>query len=334
MAGATILGCADTALGAGEAAFFRQADPWGFILFARNVESPAQLRRLTGDLRAAVGRDAPVFVDQEGGRVQRLRAPQWREWRPPLVQARAAGPLAARAFWLRARLIAHELRASGIDGNCAPCLDLAMPQTHPFLRNRCLGETAEAVAANGRAWVEGHLAGGVLPVVKHIPGHGRATLDSHHALPHTPAPLTELTAQDFAPFAALAEAPLAMTAHVVFEAVDPAPATTSSAIIGLIRHRIGFRGLLMTDDISMNALSGSVGQRAAAALAAGCDVILHCNGKPAEMEEAVAAAGRLSAPATARADRALAARCLPDPVDIAACEAELRLLTGGAAYAG
>lgn len=334
MTGATILGCPGPDLGPDDAAFFRAADPWGFILFARNVDSPAQLRRLTGDLRAAVGRDAPVFVDQEGGRVQRLRAPHWREWTPPLTMVQAAGAAAARACWLRGRLIAHELRASGIDGNCAPCVDLAFPETHPFLRNRCLGETAADVVLRGRAWADGHLAGGVLPVIKHMPGHGRATADSHLALPRTDALAKDLETQDFAVFAALADMHLAMTAHVVFAALDAAPATTSATMIGLIRDRIGFAGLLMTDDLSMNALSGSVGERASAAISAGCDIALHCNGKRPEMEAVVAASGVLGAAARARADRALAARRLPDPVDIAAVEAELRLIAGGAVYGG
>lgn len=334
MTGAAILGCLGEGLAPDEAAFFREADPWGFILFARNVQDPAQLRRLTGDLRAAVGRDAPVFVDQEGGRVQRLRAPYWREWASPLGMVQAAGDQAARACWLRGRLIAHELRACGIDGNCAPCLDLAFPETHSFLRNRCLGSTPADVSLRGRAWADGHLAGGVLPVVKHMPGHGRATTDSHHALPYTDATADDLATQDFAPFAALADLPLGMTAHVVFGALDAAPATTSATVIGMIRETIGFGGLLMTDDLSMNALSGTVGERAAAAVAAGCDLALHCNGKPEEMAAVVAAAGRLSPAAAQRADRALAARRLPDPVDIAAAEAELRLITGGAAYAG
>lgn len=334
VAGATILGCLGPDLSADEAAFFRDADPWGFILFARNVESPAQLRRLTADLREAVGRNAPVLTDQEGGRVQRLRAPYWREWSPPLMLAQATGADAPRAFWLRSRLIAHELRACGIDANCAPCLDIATRQTHPFLLNRCLGQDAATVASIGRAVAEAHLAGGVLPILKHMPGHGRGTADSHHALPTTPAPLTELEGTDFAPFAALSDMPMGMTAHLVFSAIDSAPATTSAAMIALIRHRIGFQGLLMTDDLSMNALSGDVGTRAGAAIAAGCDVALHCNGKRPEMEQVVAAAGRLSAPAAVRAARALDARHLPEPVDIAALEAELRALAGGAAYGG
>ncbi len=322
--GATILGCLSTALAPDEAAFFREADPFGFILFARNVDTPGQLRRLTADLRAAVGRDAPVFVDQEGGRVQRLRGPHWREWDAPLDEVRRHGPRAAAVLALRYRIVAAELRAVGIDANCAPCLDLARPETHPFLRNRCLGEDAVTVAALGRAVADAHLAGGVLPVIKHIPGHGRAVTDSHLALPRTDADPADLFATDFAPFAALADLPLAMTGHVVFDRIDPGvPATASATVIGLIRRKLGFGGLLMTDDLSMQALSGDPGQRAGAAMAAGCDVALHCNGRRAEAEQVVAAAGALTPAATTRAIRALSMRRAACEVDIAALEADL-----------
>lgn len=328
---AAILGCAGPVLSPGEAAFFREADPWGFILFARNVEDPAQLRRLTGALRAAVGRDAPVLVDQEGGRVQRLRAPHWREWLPPLDQvARSAPGMAERGLWLRYRLIAAELRAVGIDADCAPTADIAGADTHPFLRNRCFGADPARVARAARACAEGLLAGGVLPVVKHMPGHGRAAVDSHHALPVVAADAATLRATDFAPFAALADLPMAMTAHVVYTALDPAaPATTSPRLAGLIRGEIGFRGLLMTDDISMQALAGSVAERAAAALAAGCDLVLHCNGARAEMEAVVAAAGPMRPEAQARAAQALARRRPPAPIDSARLEAELEALLNG-----
>lgn len=276
-ASATILGPSGPVLDADEAAFFRDADPFGFILFARNVEDPDQLRRLTGDLRAAVGRDAPVLVDQEGGRVQRLRAPHWREWLPPLDQmAATTGPAQARALWLRYRLIAHELRAVGIDADCAPTGDIAGPGTHPFLRNRCFGSDAATVMAAARTCADGLLAGGVLPVMKHLPGHGRAVVDSHLHVPRVKAPLDELDRTDLAPFVALADLPMAMTAHIVFDAVDPSrPATASPGAIRLIRDRIGFDGLLMTDDLSMEALSGSLGDRAAAGIAAGCDIALY-----------------------------------------------------------
>lgn len=329
--GATILGASGLVVTPDEAAFFRQADPWGFILFARNVETPDQLRRLTAALRETVGRDASILVDQEGGRVQRLRAPHWREWAAPLDEALAAGPLAERAFTLRYRLIAHELYAAGIDANCAPCLDLARPETHPFLRNRCLGTDPARVAATGRAAANAMLAGGVLPILKHMPGHGRGVADSHHDLPGTDAPLTELQSTDFAPFAALNDLPLGMSAHMHYRSIDSQPGTTSAAITALIRHRIGFQGLLMTDDIGMNALAGTPATRAAAAIAAGCDVVLHCNGTLAEMESVVAVAGPLSGPAQSRAARALTFRRPPDPVDIEALEADLRALHAGIA---
>lgn len=329
--GATIFGCAGPLLSRAEAAFFRAADPLGFILFARNIEGPGQLLRLTGALREAVGRDAPVFIDQEGGRVQRLTPPLARSWPPPLDEVRSAGAAAPRALRLRYRLIAAELRALGIDGNCAPCADIAWPVTHPFLRNRCLGESAAEVARNARAAAEGLLEGAVLPVVKHLPGHGRATADSHHALPRVEAGLAELRATDFAAVAALADLPAAMTAHVVYSALDPvAPATLSPACIAEIREGLGFGGLLMSDDIGMGALAGPPGARAAAARAAGCDVVLHCSGALHEMEAVAAAAGRLGPEAAARAARALAARRAPvGPVDIAALEAELAAVRAG-----
>lgn len=324
---ATILGCEGPHLGASEAGFFRDADPWGFILFARNVVEPDQLRRLTGNLRAAVGRDALILIDQEGGRVQRLRAPHWREWCAPRDQvARARPGTLARGLWLRYRLIAAELRSVGIDANCAPCADIAGPDTHPFLANRCLGSDAADVTAAARAVAEGLMAGGVLPVVKHLPGHGRAHVDSHHGLPRITTPLGELVASDFVPFGALADLPLAMTGHVVLEAIDPdRPATASARVIGLIRDNIGFGGLLMTDDLSMQALSGTIGARAAAAIAAGCDIALHCNGERAEAAAAVAAAGPLRPAAVVRAAAALARRdtARPEAIDSAALAAEL-----------
>ncbi|MEH7826799.1 beta-N-acetylhexosaminidase [Gemmobacter denitrificans] len=328
--GATIFGCSGADLAADEAAFFRDADPFGFILFARNVENPDQLRRLTAALRDAVGRDAPILVDQEGGRVQRLRAPHWAEWLPPLEAVARAGANAARMMWLRARLIAAELRDAGIDGNCAPCLDLATDQTHTFLRNRCYGEAPAIVADLGRATADGHLAGGVLPVMKHLPGHGRATGDTHHDLPTVSADADTLQATDFAPFRALADLPMAMTAHIVFSAYDSAPATCSPQMIRLIREDIGFHGLLMSDDLNMQALSGTLAERAARAIAAGCDIALHCKGDLAEMQQVAAAAGQMGAEAMARAAKALAARHAPEPADLVALRAEHDALLGAA----
>ncbi|MER5170469.1 glycoside hydrolase family 3 N-terminal domain-containing protein [Thioclava kandeliae] len=321
MTSATILGLSGLTLTETERAFFREAQPWGFILFARNIDTPDQVLRLTSDLREAVGRDAPVLIDQEGGRVQRMRAPHWREWLPPLEQAAFLDP--ERSFWLRARIMADELRAVGVDSNCAPCCDIAGPQTHPFLRNRCMGEDAATVARNARASAMGFLAGGVLPVIKHIPGHGRATADSHKDLPLVEACAEDLIAQDFAAFQPLHDMPMAMTAHIRFAAFDDAPATQSPVMVDLIRQVIGFDGLLMSDDLSMQALSGSIRQRAEATMAAGCDITLHCNGERSEMEEAVVGAGTLSDAAKTRAAAAIARRAMREAVDIAVLEREL-----------
>ncbi|PZQ49477.1 MAG: beta-hexosaminidase [Rhodovulum sulfidophilum] len=330
---AVILGCAGPELSAAERRFFAKADPWGFILFARNIETPEQARRLTAGLRDAVGRDAPILIDQEGGRVQRLRGPNWREWAPALEEC-AGLPLAARAraMYLRHRLIAGELIDLGIDVNCAPVLDLAGAETHAILRNRCLAGEPETVAALGRAAAEGLLAGGALPVMKHIPGQGRAPLDSHAELPVVAASRAELAA-DFAPFRALADLPMAMSAHVVYAALDAGrPATQSPAMVRLIREEIGFDGLLMTDDLSMRALKGSFEDRAERALAAGCDVILHCNGEAGEAVAVVAATPRLAGRALARAEAALARRG-GGAGELPALEAEYRALAGASAHA-
>ncbi|MBV0890469.1 beta-N-acetylhexosaminidase [Paracoccus sp. Z118] len=325
MTGATILGVEGLTLDRNERAFLREADPWGFILFARNVDSPEQLRRLTGDLRDAVGRDAIVMTDQEGGRVQRLRPPHWTDW-PAAMESAADGE---RAVELRHRLMGQELRAAGIDCDAAPCLDIAQEETHPFLRNRCFGTDAESVARMGRAAADGLLAAGVLPVVKHMPGHGRTRVDSHHDLPILAADLDELDETDFAPFRALADLPMGMTAHIRLTQLDDRPATASAAAIALIRQRIGFGGLLMSDDIGMNALSGSLGGRASAAMAAGCDLVLHCNATRDEFEEVVAAAGRMTDAAARRAAAALDRRGPPDPVPAVLLRDELRHLTSG-----
>jgi beta-N-acetylhexosaminidase len=329
--GAVIFGCEGLLPNPGEAAFFRAADPWGFILFARNIDTPEQVKRLTGELRDAVGWEAPVLIDQEGGRVQRMRAPHWREWLPPLDQCERAGRSAARSMYLRYRIMADELRGVGIDVNCAPCGDLAGEDTHPFLKNRCYGSEPGRVAGIARAVATGLMAGGVLPVMKHMPGHGRATVDSHAGLPHTGASPEDLMATDFAVFRALSDLPLGMTAHVRFDAYDDKPATLSARMIRLIREEIGFDGLLMTDDIGMGALGGSVAARGRAAIAAGCDVVLHCNGTLAEMEAMAAAVGSMSEPARMRGERALRARRNPQPIDIPAAEAELEALLDGQA---
>lgn len=328
--GAAIFGCLGPALLPDEAAFFRDYDPFGFILFARNVETPDQVRRLTADLRAAVGRDAPIFVDQEGGRVQRLRAPDWREWLPPLDLVQTAGPNAAAAMALRYRLIAAELRAVGIDGNCAPCADLITSATHPFLRNRCYGDDPAFVAMIARAVAEAHLATGVLPVIKHLPGHGRSAVDTHHDRPTVTAGRESLAVTDFAPFRALADLPLAMTAHLVFTAYDANnPVTQSPEMVGVIRHEIGFTGLLMTDDLNMQALAGTLAERAARSIAAGCDIALHCKGELAEMQEVAAAAGDMPAASLQRARSALARRVANPVLDVVQWDADLAALLPG-----
>ena len=320
---AVIFGCEGTALGAQERAFFREVDPWGFILFARNIADPAQVRRLTADLRAAVGRDAPVLIDQEGGRVQRMRAPQWREFLPALDQmGQARDPL--RAQWLRYRLIAAELHDVGIDVNCAPLADLIEAGTHPVVLNRLYGSEVDVVVAAARACAAGLLAGGVLPVVKHLPGYGRAVVDSHLELPRNAAARDALRARDFAPFVALNDMAMGMTAHIVLDAIDPdRPATTSPAAMRVIREEIGFGGLIMTDDLNMEALSGTLAVRARDALDAGCDVILQCSGDMTQMEEVAAVVPPLAGAALRRADAALAARRAPVPVSLAALDAEL-----------
>ncbi|MEO1639354.1 MAG: glycoside hydrolase family 3 N-terminal domain-containing protein [Pseudomonadota bacterium] len=323
---AAIFGPKGTEITAWERGFFRDTQPWGFILFARNIEDPDQLRRLTGGLRDAVGRDAPILIDQEGGRVQRMRAPHWREYLPALDQmARAKDPL--RAQWIRNRLIAAELHDVGIDANCAPLADIAEVGTHPVLLNRLYGRDVETVVKAARTCAEAHLAGGVLPILKHIPGYGRAKVDSHHDLPRVSAPRADLDAWDFAPFAALNDIAMGMTAHIIIDAIDSdSPATTSARMMQVMRHDIGFDGLLMTDDISMNALSGTVAERSAASIAAGCDLVLHCNGEASEMPLVADAVGAMTDAAETRANRALAQRKTPDPIDIPSLEAELDAL--------
>jgi beta-N-acetylhexosaminidase len=310
---AAILGCSGLELTAEETAFFRRVRPWGFILFGRNVTGgPDQVRRLTSALRETVGRDdAPVLIDQEGGRVQRLGPPHWRRFPP----GRAYGDLARNDPLFRreitrlgARLLAYDLAALGVSVDCLPVLDVPDPQGHEVIGDRAYAGSPDEVAVLGRAAAEGLIAGGVLPVIKHIPGHGRARADSHRELPVVDAPLAALAARDFAPFRALSDMPMAMTAHVIYAAVDAArPATTSREVMAqVVRGAIGFDGLVMSDDLSMQALSGGFAERAAGARAAGCDVVLHCNGSMAEMDAVVEGAGELRGRAAARAKAALA----------------------------
>lgn len=308
---AAILGCKGLTLTPEEVAFFREVQPWGFILFKRNVDTPDQVVALTVALRDAVGRsDAPILIDQEGGRVARLGPPHWRRYPP----GRAYGDLPANDPLFRreitrlgGRLLAHDLSALGINVDCVPVLDVPIPGAHDVIGDRAYGTTPEDVAALGRAACEGLIAGGVLPVIKHIPGHGRARTDSHLDLPIVDATYEALDTRDFAPFRVMSDMPMAMTAHVIFTAIDPKrPATTSRrAIQDVVRGAIGFDGLLMSDDLSMKALSGDFSQRARASLAAGCDVVLHCNGDMAEMQGVIAGTKMLAGRAAQRAKSAL-----------------------------
>ena len=321
--GAFISGCSGPVVSTAEQDFFARTNPWGLILFKRNCETPDQLKTLTSAFRAAVGRkNAPVFIDQEGGRVQRLGPPSnaWRRY--PAARAYGDAFNASALKGLRAarnvgRLMAEDLIAAGITANCVPVLDVPQPGAHEIVGNRAYSDRIEAIMALARAHAAGFADGGVLPVIKHIPGHGRAKADSHLELPVVDARRAELEAVDFPPFAAMADAPMAMTAHVVYTALDKtAPATLSKKVIStIIRKQIGFRGLLMTDDLSMKALSGSYAEKTARALEAGCDIVLHCNGEMAQMEDVAAAAGMLKGKALARAKAALKAARKPQPFD-------------------
>ena len=308
---AVILGCAGERLTAAEAAFFAAADPLGFILFRRNCRNRDQLGALVATLRAAVGRaDAPVLVDQEGGRVARLRPPEWRAYPAAAALAALPDPLAAEAVRLEARLIAADLAEIGVTVDCAPVLDLPAAGADPVIGDRAYGGEPARVAALGQAFCDGLLAGGVLPVIKHIPGHGRAQVDSHRECPRVAAGKAVLAATDFAPFRALAAMPWAMTAHVVFSAIDEsAPATFSRRVVDtIIRGEIGFAGVLLSDDISMGALTGSLAERAGRALDAGCDLVLHCTGIFTEMVEVADFVPMISAAAEARIARGEALR--------------------------
>jgi beta-N-acetylhexosaminidase len=307
---AFISGCASTTLSDEEKRFFSEACPWGLILFKRNIENPAQVQELIQTYRGIAGRkDAPVLIDQEGGRVQRLGPPHWPSFPAAerMVSASDGGEAAGETVKLGARLIASELTKLGINVDCLPVADLRHEGAHDIIGDRAYGSDPATVAKLARAAAEGLLAGGVLPVVKHIPGHGRALSDSHLELPRVSASRAELERTDFAPFRALADLPLAMTAHVVYEALDPKlPATVSPVMVrDVIRGHIGFDGLLMTDDLSMKALSGSLKERTEAAFAAGCDLALHCNGQIDEMRAVAAATPQLSGEAERRAKKAL-----------------------------
>lgn len=318
-----ISGCEAYALTSSERAFFRDMQPWGLILFARNCQSPAQLKDLTSEFRSIVGRkDAPVLIDQEGGRVQRMspRTGPWRSYPAPAALGRLYGSsplLALRAARNIGRLMASDLMEAGINVNCVPVLDIPQPNSHAIISDRAYSPKPEAALTLARAHVAGFAAGGVLPVVKHMPGHGRAKVDSHHELPRVAASRQELEATDFVPFAAFADAPMAMTCHIVFEAIDMGnPATHSRAVIrNVLRKQIGFEGLLITDDLSMKALGGTYAEKTTRALEAGCDVVLHCNGHFDEMQEVAEASPALAGKSLRRAKAALRQLRRPLPFD-------------------
>jgi beta-N-acetylhexosaminidase len=318
---AFITGLSGPDITADERAFFRDTSPWGLIVFRRNIEDPDQIRRLTDAFRTIVGRNAPVLVDQEGGRVQRLRPPHWPVYPAgavfgQLYETDRAQALAAAS--LGARLMASDLNAVGIDVDCLPVADVPVAGADFVIGDRAYGDNPPQVSALAAAAAAGLLQGGVLPVLKHLPGHGRATADSHLALPVVETDRQTLETTDFEAFRPLAGLPLGMTAHVVFSAIDPvAPATTSAIMVkDVIRGSIGFKGLLMSDDVSMKALSGTLASRAGAAIAAGCDMLLHCNGHLAEMQEVAGAAPVLAGEAARRADAALALRMQPEYIDL------------------
>ena len=329
MTKAFITGLSGTELSPAERDFIQAERPWGFILFRRNIETPDQVAALTAEVRNVLGKaDVPILVDQEGGRVQRFRPPNW-----PLYPAGAAfgqlyglePALGLRAARLSARLIADDLARVGVTVDCLPLADVPIPRADDVIGDRAYGSDPKTVAAVARAVTEGLEEGGILPILKHIPGHGRALADSHLSLPVVDTPKAELESIDFAAFKPLADLPMAMTAHVVFSAYDPAqPATTSATMIErVIRGLIGFQGLLMSDDVGMNALAGSIAERTKALLAAGCDMVLHCSGELAEMHQVAGETPELSGKPLQRANAALASRKAPKSVDRAAARAEL-----------
>src|SRR5258705_6474380 len=337
---AFITGVSGPELSPAEREFIRAERPWGFILFKRNIETPSQVISLVQELHKTAGDpEAPVLVDQEGGRVQRLGPPHWPVYPAGAVFGvlydidPALGLTAAR---LSARLIAADLMGLGVSVDCLPLADVPVPGADAVIGNRAYGTRADKVAAIARAVTEGLEQGGILPVLKHIPGHGRATADTHFRLPVVDTSKAELERTDFAAFRPLADLPMAMTAHVVFSALDPAhPATTSATIIEqVIRGVIGFQGLLMSDDVSMNALAGSIAKRTRALFAAGWDMVLRCNGKLEQMRQVAAATPELSGKALERARQALASRRTPQAFDRLAGRAELDALIDRAGMAG
>jgi beta-N-acetylhexosaminidase len=310
MTRAFICGLSGPCLTEPERRFLRDADPFGVILFRRNIVEPAQVHALVEDARMCLGRAIPILVDQEGGRVQRLAPPHWRAYPAAARFAALKLPLeeAETLVFRVAQIMAADLARLGINVDCLPVLDVPVAGAHGVIGDRAYGQDPLEVARLGRAAAEGMLAGGVLPVMKHIPGHGRAGVDTHHDLPRVTAPFDELLRSDFRPFIDNVDLPVAMTAHIIYTEIDPdRPATVSPQVIGhIIRETIGFVGLLLTDDLSMQALEGSLGERAAAAFAAGVDIGLHCNGDLAEAEQVARVAPKLEGQALQRAEAAMA----------------------------
>ena len=334
---AFICGCKGLSLDAHERAMIALHRPWGLILFKRNIEAPAQVAALVASFREIVGReDAPVLIDQEGGRVQRMGPPHWPAYPAAARFGQMEGGYAAQyeAALLNARIMAADLASVGVNVNCTPVLDVPAPGSHNIVGDRAYGADPLAVAGFGLAVCEGMIRQGVLPVIKHIPGHGRAKADSHLELPRVDASRKELEETDFIPFQALRDMPLGMTAHVVYTALDPErPATTSPLVVEkIIRGHIGFRGLLMSDDLSMKALSGDFGDRARAVFAAGVDIALHCNGDWAETEPVAMAAPVLAGKSLKRAQRALKVlKAGPQPLDLVDARARIHLMLAATA---
>ena len=319
--GAYIFGCSGLELSKEEKSFFSEAQPWGFILFSRNIKSRLQLRALTRQLRDTLGRNIPILIDQEGGRVQRMRSPEWKEYLPALDQVKRADN-ALRIMYLRSRLIAYDLQEVGIDVNCAPIADILRADTHPILANRCYSTSIDEVVQVSRAVANGLIDGGVLPILKHIPGYGRAVVDGHEELPNVSERYDVLKVTDFLAFKRLADLPISMTAHVKYTDIDSLPTTISKKIIKMIRDEIQFKNLLITDDISMRALSGSISERAELSLKAGCDIVLHCNGELNEMVQIAKVCGYLSGSSKRRSEIALNCRKPSNSVNIAEVKSE------------
>ena len=317
---AAIFDSETTTFTADEKAFFKDVNPFGFILFARHCDTPESVKRQISELKSLLGRDRlPVLIDQEGGRVARLKPPHWPKYPPAKVFADMAKhdrDKAHKAVYLNARLIANDLYTLGITVDCAPLADLPVEGAHDIIGDRAFGTEASQVVYLARAMAMGLMEGGIVPILKHIPGHGRAFSDSHHELPVVEESLEVLRATDFVPFKALSNLPMAMTAHVKYTAIDDKHmATQSKAAIDLIRGELGFKGLLMSDDISMKAMEGNLGERARTSLAAGCDVVLHCNATLQEKQEAMKGVTALEGESLLRAERSMASVKVPKTFD-------------------